>query len=123
MASLVETRDALAAAVNAVDASLRVKTRTVKTPRADDGWVITGKLTPATYAACDAVLIVLVLLGADETRSQERFDVLAVPLVDALTKGALHPQDVTCEPVTVLVGEPAVPMYALTLTLTLEVDS
>lgn len=123
MASLVATRDALAAAVNAVDASLRVKTRPVKTARADDGWVIVGKVTPSTYVACDVTFVVLVLLGADEARAEDRFGALVVPLVDALTKGALHPQDVTAEPVTVLVGEPAVPMYALTLTLTLEVDS
>ena len=97
MASLVATRDALAAAVNAVDASLRVKTRPVKTARADDGWVIVGKVTPSTYAACDATFVVLVLLGADEARAEDRFGALVVPLVDALTKAgwmaALIPEE------------------------------
>lgn len=122
MATLSQLRADVAAAVNAVDPALRVKTREVRQAKADDGWVIVRSVTPATYAACDATLVVLVILGADQQRADERFDALAVALVDALTKGVLHPQDVTAEPVTVLVGDPAVPMYALTLTLTLEVS-
>lgn len=124
MAGLAQVRTDVAAAVQAVDAALNIRTRPVKNARPNDGWVIVERVAPATYTACEATLTAVVLLGstADETKAEDRFEALAVALVDAVTTGDLHPSDVRCEPATVLVGDPGVPMYALTLTLTLEVD-
>lgn len=119
MATVEQTRADVAAAVNAADATLRVRVRSVKTPRPLDGWVIVGRVFPGPYRT-ECVYTVLVLLAAEQDKADERFSALAVPLVDALTKGVLHPSDVAAEPVTVLVGD--APMFALALTLTLEVD-
>jgi len=126
MADLTQTRTDLAAAVQAVDpATLRIRpSSTVKHPRPNDGWVIVERIAVGqTYLRFNVTFTVVILLTADEVKAEQRFATLATQLVTAVTAGALHASEVAAEPVIVLVGEttPA-PMYAIALTLTLEVD-
>lgn len=126
MTDLAQTRVDVAAAVTAAAAAagitLSVQPRPVRSSRPLDGWVTVGPVTPARFTKCDARLTVVVLLAGDESKAEERFEQLAVPLVDGVTKDQLHPGDVSCEPVTIPAGDPPVPTFALALTLTLEVD-
>lgn len=122
MATITDTRQAIADALSLVP-GLSVRTRAVKAPKQNDGWVIVRRVEPATYTACDVTFSAVVILGPDDAAAQDRLDALSVPLVNAVTTGDLHTAAVSIEPLQLLVGDvtPA-PLYALVLTLTLECE-
>jgi hypothetical protein len=118
--NLTLNRQAVADALNTV-AGLNVSARPKTAVRGLDGWVTVGRVTPSTFTLCMATFTAVVLLAADELAAETLIESLTVPCINALT-AALNTADVSVEPATVLVGNQSSPMYALTITLTLEVD-
>ena len=102
-----------------------VRTEPVTSPRAGDGWVLIGRVTPgSTLTTFDVVLTGVLVLGSDQRAAAVLLRTLPTNVVRALTTGELHPQDVSVEPAELPAGEVASgPMYALIVTLTVEVDS
>lgn len=122
MSTLAETRTAIAAAVNAVD-GLNVKAYAVtNNVRPGDGWVTSPVLGVAGFEAAAAEWDVVVVLGTDPTKAEQRFDELAVAVLDAAA--ALDAADVRVAPQLLPAGDvtPA-NLYTLVLTLTTEVTS
>lgn len=118
--TLTEAREALAAALSAVDGVTVAARPSAAAPQPGDGWVVLSRLAPSTFTACTATLTAVVTLGADEALAETLAETYAVALLDAATTGSLNPTDVSLEP-QALVGGTGV-IYALALTLTLEVD-
>lgn len=124
MATLAETREDIALALNSVP-GLNIRPRTFKNQKANDGWIIVNRLeTGATFATQTATFTAVILLSADEYKAESRMEELAVPLIEAVTKTDLfRASDVALEPVVVPVGEsPTAPFYALTMNISVEVD-
>ena len=125
MASITQQQTALASLVSAALPGFTVSTEPLVQARAGAGWVNIGRVVPgSTMTTADCTFTVVVVLGADQRKAAELLRSLPVPLLNAVTTGALHPDDVAIEPVTLPAGDvsPA-DLYALVLTLTLEVDS
>jgi hypothetical protein len=122
-ATLILAREALAAALNAAVDGLDIRGRgPVRTPKQGDGWVSVSRVEPDDYTRCAATLTALIVLGADEALAEQLLDVWTVPLLDAATKADFPAGDVSAQPITLPVdGGGAV--FALTLTLTTEVES
>lgn len=101
-----------------------VRTEPVTSPKALDGWVNIGKVVPgSTMTTCDCTFTAVLILGSDARKAAESLRTLPVAIIAAVTTGALHPSDVSLEPVTLPAGDVAPgELYALVLTLTLEVD-
>lgn len=121
---IAETREAIADVLNAAVEDLNIRPRKpVKTPQMGDGWVTLGVVRPSTYTECTVTLTTLIVLGSDVDAADERFEELAVVLVDAVTTAdELNVADVVLEPLN-LITEGGASMYALTLTLTAEVEA
>lgn len=124
MASITEQRALLASVLSGVS-GLTVRTERPVQARAGDGWVNVGRVAPGlSTVTCDCTFVAVLVLGSDERRASELIASLSVPIVDAVTQGALHPDAVTLEPATIPAGDSSPgDVYALILTLTLEVDS
>jgi hypothetical protein len=120
MATLGQTRSDIAAALSTVS-GVSVRTRPVTTPKAGDGWVVVTRLRPSRFAGCAATFTALVVLGADELQAETLLEQYAVPLLDAATE-TIPCGDVSLEAQTVVVGATAAPLYALALTMTIEVE-
>lgn len=123
MASINEQRALLASVLSGVS-GLSVRTERPTQARAGDGWVNVGRVAPGLpTTACDCTFTVVVVLGSDERRANEMLATLSVPIINAVTQGALHPSDVGLEPATLPAGD-STPgdVFALILTLTLEVS-
>jgi len=125
VASIGQQQAALAALVSAALPGFRVGVEPVVQARAGDGWVNVGRVVPgATLTTADCTFTVVVVLGADARKAAELLRSLPVPLLNAVTTGALHPDGVAVEPATLPAGDSSpADLYALILTLTLEVDS
>lgn len=124
MATIDEQRTAIAAALTGVG-GLTVRTERPVQARALDGWVNVAKVAPSSFAttACDCTFTAVLILGADERHATERVAELSVPVINAVTTGPLHPDGVSLEPAVLPVGDVSPGnLYALILTLTLEVD-
>lgn len=124
MASIAATRAALAEALTGLG-GLTVTTRQPGTVRALDGWVNVGPVRPSPHsvASCDATFTAVLALSADRRVAEDLVDALSVDVLDAVTKGALHPDGVSLEPAEIPAGDVAPgSLFALVLTLTLEVD-
>lgn len=123
MATIAEQRAAIAAAVS-LAAGMAVATERPTHPRQGSGWVNLTRVAPSALSnvSCDATFSVVLVLGADERRAAELSATLAVPLVNAVTQGALHPDGVAVETALLPAGDVSPgDLYALILTLTLEV--
>lgn len=123
MATIAEQRAAVASAVS-LAAGMSVTTERPTHPRQGSGWVNLTRVVPSSFsvAACDATFTVVLVLGADERKAIELSATLAVPVINAVTQGALHPDGVAIETALLPAGD-ASPgdLFALILTLTLEV--
>jgi hypothetical protein len=122
--NLDDTRTAIADVLNTV-AGLNVRPYAVKTPKPGDGWVNFTRIAPSGFSTttCDCTYTVVITLGADERHATERAAELSVPVINAVTTGPLHPDGVSLEPAVLPVGDVSPGnLYALILTLTLEVD-
>jgi len=125
VASIRDQQLAIAAAVSAASLGFTVSDLPPTQPRAGVGWVNVGRVTIGqTLRTADCTFTVVLVLGADARKADEQLTILPVPLINALTTGALHAGDVAVEPATLPAGDvsPA-QLYALFVTLTLEVDS
>lgn len=123
MATIAEQRAAVASVVS-LAAGMTVKTERPTIPRQGHGWVNLTRVVPSAFsvAACDATFTVVLVLGADERRAVELSATLAVPVINAVTTGALHPDGVSVETALLPAGDAAPgDLFALILTLTLEV--
>lgn len=118
MSTLAQTRTAFAAALSTVT-GVDVRPYTVKAPKVGDGWVTFSRAVPDGYRTSMATLTAFVVLGGDETLAEQKADALTVPLLDAVDGLG---GDVSIESVSVVVGSNAAPLYALTITLTAEVE-
>lgn len=121
MATITHQRAALAAALSGVS-GLRVRDARPAVPRAGDGWVSVQRVSPgATVRTCDCTFVAVLLLGADERSAADQAAILAVPIIDAVTTGPLHPDGVAVETATITSGDGG-DLYSLIVTLTVEVD-
>jgi hypothetical protein len=123
VATISEQRAAIAAAISPA-AGMSVRTERPGIARAGDGWVNLTRVAPSAFAntTCDATFTVVLVLGADERRAVELAATLSVPVINAVTTGALHPDGVAIETAVIPAGDSAPgDLYALILTLTLEV--
>ena len=120
MADLATTRQAIAAALNAVE-GLNVSARPRTMGRGLDGWVTVGRIEPADFTRSLVTFTAVVLLAPDELAAEQLLEQYAVDAVNAITS-TLNAADVAAEPAALVVGQASTPMYALTITLTLEVD-
>lgn len=124
MANIAAQRAVLASVLSAAS-GMRVAVERPTLARAGDGWVNVGKVAPSTFSAatCDCTFVAVLVLGSDERRAGELVASLSVPIVNAVTQGPLHPDSVSLEPATLPAGDSSPgDVYALVLTLTLEVD-
>lgn len=124
MASIAQQQDAVAAAVTALG-TFTVRSEPPVQAKAGDGWVNIGQVTPgSTLTTCDCTFVVVLIIGSDARQAAKQLRTLPVQLVNAVTTGPLHPDGVTVEPAELPAGDVAPgSLYALVLTLTLEVDS
>jgi hypothetical protein len=125
MASIRDQQAAVAAALTATGLGFTVGTVPATPVRAGVGWVNVGRVSIGQMLrTADCTFTAVLVLGDDDRKAAEFLAASSVPLLNALTTGALHAGDVTVEPVTLPAGdvEPAA-LYALIVTLTLEVDS
>ncbi len=124
MATISEQRAAVAAAVS-LAAGMTVTTERPTHPMQGSGWVNLTRVAPSAFSVttCDATFAVALVLGADERVAIDLSATLSVPVINAVTAGALHPDGVFIETALLPAGD-ASPgdLYALILTLTLEVD-
>lgn len=127
MATITEQQALIAAVLMDATASMgmhiRVERPTVA--KGGDGWVNVAKITPSSFAVttCDCTFSVVLVLGADERHAAGRVAELSVPVINAVTRGPLHPDGVSLEPAVLPVGDVSPGnLYALILNLTLEVD-
>jgi hypothetical protein len=116
--NVAAARVALADALSTVD-GVSVQPYTVKTPRVGDGWTTIVRAVPDGFTTTAATLVAFVVLGPDEVAAEKKADALMVPLLDAASGLG---GDVLAESVTVVVGTNSTPLYALTITLTMEVE-
>jgi len=119
---LADARQEVADALTLIE-ELRIRPRgVVKAPRIGDGWVTVGRIAPADYTRCSVTLVVIIVLGADESVADETYESLAVDIIDATTRMIELPvADVALEPITLIVDGGGA-LHALTLTLTTEVE-
>lgn len=125
MASIAQQQDAIAAAITALG-TFSVRLEPPAQAKAGDGWVNVGRVVPgSTMTTCDCTFVVVLIVGADARQASRQIRTLPVQLVNAVTASpTLHPDGVTVEPATLPAGDVAPgELYALVLTLTLEVDS
>lgn len=116
--STADARQATAAALSAVP-GVTVAPYPVRTPRTGDGWVVLVRATPETFGSSALTLTAVVVCGPDEVAAEKKADEWLVPLLDAASSLG---GDVVVETVSVAVGSTATPLYAITVTLTMEVE-
>lgn len=119
MASLTDSRRSIADCLKT--AGFNVSPRPLIQAKGMDGWVTIGRLEPHTFGQSLVTFTAVLLLTADEQAAELLVEQYAVAVVNAVTS-TLNAADVVAEPVTLVVGQANTPMYALTITLTLEVD-
>lgn len=122
--NVADTRAALASVLNTV-AGLNIRTRTVRNPKVGDGWIVINRMEVGmSNTAYDIQFTAVVVLGADEAKAESLMEDLMVPLMQAVTQDlVLRPDEISVEPVALPIGDVnPTPLYALTLTLNLEVD-
>jgi hypothetical protein len=123
VATIAEQRSLLASLLTGVG-GLTVRAERPTQPRTGDGWVNVSRVVPGlSVTSCDCTLVAVLVLGSDERKAGELIATLSVPIVNAVTRGPLHPSDVGIEPATLPAGD-STPgdVYALILTLTVEVN-
>lgn len=119
--TLTEAREAIAAALSAVE-DIHVRDRgPLKAPRQGDGWVTIQSLAPADYTRCTARLTAIVVLGSDEALAETLLETWAVACIDAVTTGDIPTSDVVLEPILLTVDTGGA-LWAFTLTMTTEVE-
>lgn len=120
--NLADTRQMLADAVTAAAPTLTVKAYPFAQPKPLDGWVVVERLSVASFRAADTRFNVFVILGTDLPSAERHVDTYA-PALMAATAGLLAAGvAVEVREVPVGAGVSNAPLYALTLSLTLEVD-
>ena len=122
--TILGSRGLIAAAVNSVDASFKVKDRQPKSslsPRAGDGWVFVEGVEPEGFRTSAVRFGVIVVVGSDVSNAEQAIDDHAIGILDALCSMPNLPSaNVSVEPASVPVGD-AGAMYALIAKLTVEV--
>jgi hypothetical protein len=123
MASIVQAQAAIAAAL--APAGFNVRPEPVPNPRAGDGWANVGRVVIGqVLGSADCTFTVVLVLGSDARAAATQIRALPVLLLDLVTTGALHAGDVAIEPAELPAGDVApASLFALIITLTLEVDS
>lgn len=120
MTTIAEARQEIADALSAID-TLNVQPKPIRNPRANDGWVIVSRMTPSRFGGVHmATFLVVIMLSADEVTAEARLDELSSDVLNATAD--LNTTDVVLEPAEVMVGQQSTPLYALTLTLSMEVS-
>lgn len=118
--TLAQAREDIATVLSGVGA-FSVRPRPIKSPRLNDGWVVISRLTPGDFSTCLATLTAVLILGSDEVKAEEMFESVGVQAVDALTKSDLNCTDVSLEAQILVVDGAGSSLYALAITLTMEV--
>lgn len=119
--TLTEARQALADALSTLD-GVTVRLREIKTPRALDGWTISGAIAPDGYGDARATIGAVILLSSDPVKADEQYDGMAWPILVA-TKDVNGLFGVRVEPATVAVGDPATSWSAIIVNGEVEVLS
>lgn len=92
--------------------------------RPGDGWVVLDTVGVGDFQrSATATLIGYVVLGSDETKADAKADDLTVPML-RVGEG-MNGFDMTVRPIAIIAGEPSFPgqVYALALTLTVEISA
>ena len=122
---LAQARDEFAATLSGID-GLNVRARVApREPRAGDGWVVVRPLRPGPRFGPGvlATLEAIIVAGPEEGAAETFVDTYAAPVLRAaLTSPDLGSNEVTVEPQQILVGANQVPLYALSITATFEVE-
>lgn len=123
--TILSARGLIAAAVNSVDASFKVKDRQPKSslsPRTGDGWVFVESVEPEGYRTSAVRFGVVVIVGSDVSNAESALDDHAISVLDALcSMPDLPVANVSVEPTSVPVADTGAAMYALIAKLTVEV--
>lgn len=121
---LIDLRQMIADALNTVE-DLNIRPRgAVKVPKQGDGWVTISRVEPADYTRCLVAFDVLIVLSGDPTMAEELVDTWSAQIIDAVTTyPQLYPGTVALVPLTLVVDQTAATLYALSLTLTHEVEA
>ncbi len=121
--NLADTRTEVATVVSSVN-GYTVRSRPFSgAPKAGDGWVILTRLEPSDFRCSTVSLTVVLILGPDEVKAEERLENDAIAWIDALTRAEnLNVADVVVEAASVLTGTNNTPLYGATIGLTTEVD-
>lgn len=124
MATIAEQRAAVAAALSGVTELDVRPAGPVKSPKAGDGWVVVGDVTPAGYRSWDAPLTGLVVLGSDLVKAEALADEWTLPALAALDSAAdLLFSDLTARREQLSAGEASAgALFVLTISLTVEVS-
>jgi hypothetical protein len=117
--SLTEARQALADALSTLD-DVNVRLRQMKTPRALDGWTVSGAVVPDGYGDAQAQIGAVILLSPDPIKADEAFDGLALGIVEA-TKAVDGGYDIRVDPATVNV-EDGTPWNVIAVSISVEVQ-
>lgn len=126
MTTITQARQACADAVAAITPpaglTLTARLRQTSDPRAGDVFTVVGPVQPADFRQCVAQIETVVVLGPDADRADTLADALTVPAIDAVTT-SVPCFGVEAERVFWIIGEAnAAPLYALSLTASLEVS-
>lgn len=120
---LAAARTALAAALSVVPGATVSARPGRLAPVAGDGWVTLSRLAPGQFFDRHAAtLSAVVTLGPDEVKAEELLDTLAPALLSAALASTLAPADVSLNPQLLVIGTTSAPLFALVLTLTIEVE-
>jgi hypothetical protein len=123
METLTTTRDLISEVLSEID-GLTVRPRMPpKAPKPGDGWVTISRMSPADFTASKVTFVTVIVLGADSVSADALLEEWSIDIIDAVTKtSSLYTTDVELEPIT-LVTEGGGATYALTLTMTTEVEA
>jgi hypothetical protein len=122
--TLAEAREDLAAALSEIDGyNIRPRPFT-SAPKPGDGWVTVQRLAPSDFTRSMVTLAVVIVLHHDQAQAEIALDEDAVDFLDTVTVDTadLNPTDVSLEAMALVAGNDSVPLYCVTLTLSLEVD-
>lgn len=120
--TLTEAREALADALSEID-GLTVRARgTARAPRSGDGWVTVGRMEPSDFRRSVVTLTAVIVLGIDNSSSEELLETYAVDVIDTVTVIDDFPvANVFLEPTLLQVDQTGT-LNAFTITLTTEVE-
>lgn len=100
-ASVQDARHHIADTLTSELGELRVYPHRPAAVRTGDGWCLLRQVEPSTFGAVMAAFDVVIALSQDQTEAQERFDELAVRLVDVIGAKVGTPVSVTPQVIAV----------------------